>query len=38
MKTGIIGAVRQEVDLLFADLAASGRPVRVVRQGSLEFP
>jgi adenosylhomocysteine nucleosidase len=37
MKTGIIGAVRQEVDLLFAALAVSGSPVRVGRQGDLEF-
>jgi adenosylhomocysteine nucleosidase len=37
MKIGIIGAVRQEVELLFAALAESGSPVRVVTQGALEF-
>lgn len=37
MKTGIIGAERQEVDLLFAALAESGKPVRVTVRGPLEF-
>ena len=37
MKTGIIGAVQQEVDLLFAELTQSGTPVKVIRQGALEF-
>ncbi|TAH50300.1 MAG: 5'-methylthioadenosine/adenosylhomocysteine nucleosidase [Treponema sp.] len=37
MKTGIIGAVAQEVELLFADLEASGTPVTKTTIGSLEF-
>ncbi len=37
MKIGIIGAVRQEVELLFAALSESGDPVRSTRLGSLEF-
>lgn len=37
MKIGIIGAVRQEVELLFAALAESGDTVRSTRLGSLEF-
>ncbi len=37
MKAGIIGAVDQEVKLLFAALAESGKPVRVARRGALEF-
>lgn len=37
MKIGIIGAVRQEVELLFAALAESGEPVRSTRLGSLEY-
>ncbi len=35
MKIGIIGAVRQEVELLFEGLSGAG--VRVVTQGALEF-
>jgi len=37
VKIGIIGAVRQEVELLFAALAVSGDPVRATRVGALEF-
>ncbi len=37
MKTGIIGAERQEVDLLFAELASSGGRVVVNRRGPLEI-
>lgn len=37
MKTGIIGAEKQEVELLFAALAESGAPVNVVQRGLLEF-
>lgn len=37
MKIGIIGAEAQEVRLLFSALAESGTPVKVIRQGSLEF-
>jgi len=37
VKIGIIGAVRQEVELLFAALAESGDTVRSTRLGSLEF-
>ena len=37
MTVGIIGAVAQEVELLFEDLASSGSPVRKVTLGSLEF-
>lgn len=37
MKTGIIGAVAQEVELLFEALSASGHPVKISRKGFLEF-
>lgn len=37
MKVGIIGAVAQEVELLFEALNESDRKVRVVRRGPLEF-
>lgn len=37
MKIGIIGAEAQEVRLLFSALAESGSPVKVFKQGSLEF-
>lgn len=36
MKTGIIGAERQEVELLFAALESAGNPVRVTRRAGLE--
>ncbi len=37
MKIGIIGAEKQEVELLFAELALSNRNVRVTKRASLEF-
>lgn len=37
MKAGIIGAEKQEVNLLFAALSKSGSPVRVEKRGALEF-
>jgi adenosylhomocysteine nucleosidase len=37
MKAGIIGAERQEVELLFASLAEGGKPVKVLSRGKLEF-
>jgi adenosylhomocysteine nucleosidase len=36
-KTGIIGAEKQEVELLFEALAESGSPVKVTRRCALEF-
>ncbi len=37
MKIGIIGAEKQEVELLYRELEASGQPVDVRRRANLEF-
>lgn len=37
MKMGIIGAEKQEVELLFAALASFGKDVRIFKRGMLEF-
>jgi len=37
MKPGIIGAEKQEVEMLFAEMSSSGKKIYVAHRGSLEF-